>query len=183
MLSVDGLSGGGGANNGPGTVTLECSSTKKDNINYLLSTMWHEISHLLLEDYIEATAEILDEDSTVAEISEEAAKNDFDYTGELVSFSLFSPVSCLTQRYFATEIGTQLAQAIKDQNYKWLLNAHYVLPMYLIYQNGKSIEDCVLTGNSLSPAEFAARIIENHQKTKDFFSSHQKYPVWFSYES
>lgn len=180
LLSME-ESGAGGANNGPNIVTLECGSTNPQNLNYLLSTLWHEITHLILDDYFEKTALILKNNKLIKEASIEAKKINFNYSEELLSFSIFSPMSYLTNRYFPTEIGRELYDAISKENTEWLLETRYIFIMYLIYLNGQSIKKNLDADQSVSPQEMASAIIENHKIIERFFLKNNKEPIWINY--
>lgn len=179
LLSTE--EGGGGANNGPGIVSLECSSIKPENINYLLSTLWHEVSHLILEDYVEETASIMKKNDIIKKASTEAEKIDFDYSKELLSFSIFAPMSFLTQKYFPTDIAKKLSESVARGDEAWLLEARFIFPSYLIYLNGQFIKKMLDENRPVSPLEMANNIVANHKVVLDFFAKHDKVPVWFDY--
>lgn len=174
-------SGAGGANNGPNIVSLECSSVNFKDINYLLSTLWHEITHLTLDDYIGKVASIMKSNDIIKEASFEAEKINFDYSRELLSFSIFSPMSFLTEKYFPTEVAEKLSDSVLQKDEEWLLEAKYVFIMYLIYLNGQFFKKKLSTSQSISPLEMANAIITNHIVVKDFFSKYNKKPEWFGY--
>ena len=173
--------GGGGANNGPNIISLECSSINPRDINYLLSTLWHEITHLILDGYIKKTALIMKNNDIIKEASLEAEKNDFNYAEELLFFSIFSPMSFLTEKHFSTEIAKKLSDSVSKQDTAWLLEARYVFVMYLIYLNGQFIQKMLGTNQSISSPKMANAIITNHEAIKDFFLKNNKESKWFSY--
>lgn len=179
LLSTE--EGGGGANNGPNIITLECSSINPEEINYLLSTLWHEVTHLVLGEYIKKTASIMNRDDIIKEALIEAEKNDFDYSEELLSFSIFTPMSFLTGKHFHTGIAQKLSTSVSQEDTEWLLGARYVFVMYLVYLNGQFIKKMLDAKQSISPLAMANAIIKNHKKTKDFFLKNNKVPEWFDY--
>jgi len=173
--------GGGGANNGPGIITLECGVATTQDANYLLATIWHEITHLALSDFIDETADLLDEIEIVKAAADKATAEDFDYSAELIIFSLFSPMSALTDRYFPTEISTALREAVARQDVKWLLNERHIFPMYLLYLNGSFFVEAIKAGKALSPKLVAEEIVRNHQIVRDFYAQHDIKVIWFKY--
>lgn len=181
LISTEKSGGGGGANNGPNIITLECSSITHGYVNHVLSALWHEITHLILKDFIKKTVLIMEKSDIIKEASQKTKKTDFNYARELLVFSLFCPVSFLTGKYFPTKIGQELSDAVSKGNTKWLLEARHVFIMYLIYLNGQFIRKMLIANQSASPEKMASAIIENHKIVKTFYNKNNKKPIWFNY--
>lgn len=183
LLSAEGSGvGGGSANNGPGVISLECSSANIGDTNYILSTLWHEITHLLLDDYFTKSALIMNENTTIKDASLKANKINFNYSEELISFSIFSPMSFLTNKHFPTEIAEKLSDSVLQKDSAWLLKARHIFVMYLIYLNGQYIKQMLEKKHSVSPEKMASAIIKNHEIVKDYFTKNNKTLVWFKYD-
>jgi hypothetical protein len=181
LLISTGEGGAGGANNGPDIITLECSSTELRDGSHLLSTIWHETIHLILDKYVESVALILNKDELIKEASSKAKELDFDYAKELIVFLLFSPMSYLVSKHFPTELSKKLSQAVEDNDTAWLLRAQYVFSMYLVYLNGQFIHDHIDGKKVISDREMAEAIVENHKIIKEFFKKNKAEVEWFRY--
>lgn len=182
LLSAKGCGvGGGGANNGPGVISLECSCANIEDTNYLLSTLWHEITHLLLDEYSKQSALIMSKNTTIKDALLKAEQIDFNYSEELISFSIFSPMSFLTDKYFSTEIAKRLKQAVLREDTKWLLAARHIFVIYLIYLNGQFLANMLKEQQFVSPEKMAQAVIKNHEIVKDYFTKNNKKLVWFKY--
>ncbi|MEI8143479.1 MAG: hypothetical protein WCG48_02605 [Candidatus Berkelbacteria bacterium] len=181
LSTEDSGAGAGGANNGPNIITLECSGTHAADLGYLLSTLWHEMIHLIMADYISEAATQMEINETAIVASIQVEKADFKYFEELVAFSLFSPMSFLTRKYFHTDLSGKLQSAVSKNDIQWLLHAKYVFVMYLIYLNGQYLEESLKGDRSIPPEEMAKAFIENHQVVDDYFRDNGARPEWLSY--
>lgn len=183
LLSAEGCGvGGGGANNGPNAISLECSGANAEDTNYILSTLWHELTHLFLDNYFNETASLMYKNNIIKEASLDAKKIDFNYSEELISFSVFSPMSFLTKKYFSTEIAEKLSNSVMQEDSDWLLKARHIFVMYLIYLNGQFIKQMLEKKQSISPEKMAKAVVDNHKIVKDYFASKHKKLIWFKYD-
>jgi hypothetical protein len=181
LLISTGEGGAGGANNGPDIITLECSSTDENDVDHLLSTIWHEATHLLLEKYIEDMALIMNKDELIKEASKKAVEFDYNYCQELLVFSLFSPISLLVLKYFPTEVGEKLEDSVVENDSAWLLEAKYIYIMYLVYLNGQFVKKSIDEKRIISEQDMAEAMIENHRIVKKFFEDNNTEIEWFQY--
>ncbi len=180
LISADGVMAGG-ANNGNDVISFECSSANIDDLNIMLSTLWHEAIHAKMGRFIQITALEMNKDQFIGDIFFETSKTDFNYSEELVAFSIFSTMSYFTDKYFPTDISKKLHDSVANKNVSWLLEARYVFIMYLIYLNGQHLKMMLSRKQSILPLDFAKAIIENHETVNSFFLLNNKTPEWFLY--
>jgi hypothetical protein len=181
LLSADERGGGGGANNGPNTITLECSSIKEDYINEKLCILWHELTHIILKEYIRDVSSLLEKNLIIKKASKNADKIKYNYVKELVVYSVFIRVSYLAGKHFPNELYERLVKAVKDDDFESLEKVHYTFPAYLIYLNGEFIRDKLEKKEAISQQEMADAIVKNHPLTEKYFKDHGKKVVWFNY--
>lgn len=181
LLSTGEKSGGGGANNGPNVITIECSSLDKRYINYQLSVIWHEIAHNILRKYTKKLEKILDEDPIILAVSKKAREMNFSYIRELFIYSLFTTTSFLTNKYFPTESSLHLKKALAANQAEWFITSRNTFPTYLIYLNGLFMEEKLKNKESIPVKEMAKEIVKNHQLTNKYFHDHDGKVTWFSH--
>ncbi|MEI7690608.1 MAG: hypothetical protein WCI63_03215 [bacterium] len=180
FISTGPYGGGGGANIGPRKVSLECSSTKKEFINHKLAILWHEITHKILKSYIDEYKKEFIKNNKSIKLKDVIKKSDFDYLSELLTYSLFTDASALTEKYFPTKISSRLSQIVKDDDSEKITKSNFTFPMLLIYYNGQSIINMINKKSYVSPEEMSKIIYNNQKKVEKYFIDHDKEVIWTS---
>jgi hypothetical protein len=147
----------GGANIGKDRITLECSSSIFPN--HLMSTFWHEVTHLILADYVKEVLELTGEKTVSRE-----------FVNEVLTHSLFGVFGILTTKYFQTDDGEKTKKMVDDYIKTGIVSesgkkyidelpfglGHYYLSMYL--------HDKLEVGEVITPVEMAKAVTEVHKK-------------------
>jgi hypothetical protein len=83
----------------------------------------------------------------------------------------------MTDKYFPTRsLNTEFAN--EDE---WFNGQRSVFPSYLIYLNGKYMEEKLAKKESISVQEMADAIVENHKLTRIFYVDHNEKLTWFTH--
>ncbi len=178
LLSAGDRGGGGGANNGPKTITLECSSLKEKFVNYKLFVLWHEIAHLILKKYTHKLCELLESNPTIKVASIDAKRMDFGYIKELFIFSIFTDIGFMTFKYFPIY---NYKEYLLRSDEEWFRNERRIFPSYLIYLNGSFMEEKLRNRENIPAQEMAKAIVTNHLLTKEYYDQYGELVTWFSY--
>jgi|GEM_PF-2035515 len=178
LLSAGPSGGGGGANIGPGRVTLECSSLEERLVNHKIAVLWHEITHKLIKTYIEDYGKEFIKQNKIKALDKVIKNCSFNYSSELLVHSFFTNMSAFTEKYFPTTISTKLFESVKNEDSEWLTSAYGLFPMLLIYYNGQSIFNKLNKKSNIPPKEMAKLFCMNLKKAEKYFSDHNKKIEW-----